>query len=85
MDNPNQKKSLLIGIDPDTEASGWAAVNLNDRTIHLETMPFLIVLDRLNFFETIEVRRSAPTALSSRTSGVPHTTGTHQQEITIEL
>ena len=53
MDNPTQKKSLLIGIDPDTEASGWAVVNLNDRTIHLDTMPFLSVLDQLNFFETL--------------------------------
>lgn len=53
MNNPTQKKSLLIGIDPDTEASGWAVVNLNDRTIHLDTMPFLSVLDQLNFFETL--------------------------------
>lgn len=53
MDNPNQKKSLLIGIDPDTEASGWAVINLNDRTIHLETVSFLRVLDQLNFFESL--------------------------------
>ena len=53
MYNPTQKKSLLIGIDPDTEASGWAVVNLNDRTIHLDTMPFLRVLDQLNFFEVL--------------------------------
>jgi hypothetical protein len=53
MDDPNQKKSLLIGIDPDTEASGWAVVNLNDRTIHLETISFLRVLDQLNFFEVL--------------------------------
>lgn len=53
MSNPTQKKSLLIGIDPDTEASGWAVINLNDRTIHLETISFLRVLDQLDFFSTL--------------------------------
>lgn len=53
MDNPTQKKTLLIGIDPDTEASGWACINITDRTIHLETISFLRVLDRLNFFEDL--------------------------------
>ena len=53
MDNLTQKKSLLVGIDPDTEASGWAVVNLNDRTIHLETLSFLRVLDQLDFFEAL--------------------------------
>lgn len=53
MDNLTQKKSLLIGIDPDTEASGWAVINLNDRTIHLETISFLRVLDQLDFFAAL--------------------------------
>lgn len=47
------KKPLLFGIDPDTEASGWAVVNLNDRSVHLETISFLRVLDQLNFFEAL--------------------------------
>lgn len=53
MSNPTQKKPLLIGIDPDTEASGWAVVNLSDRTIYLDTMPFLRVLDKLDFFSVL--------------------------------
>ena len=66
MDNPTQKKSLLIGIDPDTEASGWAVVNLNDRTIHLETIPFLRVLDLLDEWRCEEDERYLDTEYSYR-------------------
>ena len=38
------KKQLIIGIDPDTKASGWACIDLSDRTVHLETLPFMDIL-----------------------------------------
>ena len=46
----NEQRTLLVGIDPDTKASGWAVIDLSDRTVHLETISFLRVLDQLNFF-----------------------------------
>lgn len=40
------KKQLIIGIDPDTQGSGWACINITDRTIHLEqlTIPKIVRL-----------------------------------------
>lgn len=40
----NKQRTLLIGIDPDTKASGWAVIDLSDRTVHLETLPFMDIL-----------------------------------------
>ena len=40
----NESRTLLIGIDPDTKASGWALIDLSDRTVHLETLPFMDIL-----------------------------------------
>ena len=40
----NEQRTLLIGIDPDTKASGWACIDLSDRTVHLETLPFMDIL-----------------------------------------
>ena len=60
------KKPLIIGIDPDTEASGWAVVNLNDRSVHLETLPFLRVLDLLNEWRCEEDERYLDTEYSYR-------------------
>lgn len=39
-----EPRTLLIGIDPDTKASGWACIDLSDRTVHLETLPFMDIL-----------------------------------------
>ena len=38
--------NLIIGIDPDTQSSGWACINITDRTIHLEqlTIPKIVRL-----------------------------------------
>lgn len=44
--------NLIIGIDPDTEASGWACIDLEDRTILLETNPLHAILDLLSEFRT---------------------------------
>ena len=60
------KKPLIIGIDPDTEASGWAVVNLNDRSVHLETIPFLRVLDLLSEWRCEEDERYLDTEYSYR-------------------
>lgn len=40
----NEPHTFLIGIDPDTKASGWAVIDLSDRTVHLETLPFMDIL-----------------------------------------
>ena len=40
----NEPRTLLVGIDPDTKASGWAVIDLSDRTVHLETLPFMDIL-----------------------------------------
>ena len=40
----NESRTLLIGIDPDTKASGWAVIDLSNRTVHLETLPFMDIL-----------------------------------------
>ena len=40
----NKSRTLLVGIDPDTKASGWAVIDLSDRTVHLETLPFMDIL-----------------------------------------
>ena len=40
----NESRTLLVGIDPDTKASGWAVIDLSDRTVHLETLPFMDIL-----------------------------------------
>lgn len=40
--------NLIIGIDPDTKASGWACIDLQERKIHLETQPLLSILDLLD-------------------------------------
>lgn len=40
----NESRTLLIGIDPDTKASGWAVIDLSDRTVHLETLQFMDIL-----------------------------------------
>ena len=42
-----EPRTLLIGIDPDTKASGWAVIDLSDRTVHLETLPFMDILSLL--------------------------------------
>lgn len=43
----NEQRTLLVGIDPDTKASGWAVIDLSDRTVHLETLPFMDILSLL--------------------------------------
>lgn len=43
----NEPRTLLVGIDPDTKASGWACIDLSDRTVHLETLPFMDILSLL--------------------------------------
>ena len=43
----NEPRTLLVGIDPDTKASGWAVIDLSDRTVHLETLPFMDILSLL--------------------------------------
>lgn len=43
----NKQRTILIGIDPDTKASGWAVIDLSDRTVHLETLPFMDILSLL--------------------------------------
>lgn len=43
----NKQRTILIGIDPDTKASGWACIDLSDRTVHLETLPFMDILSLL--------------------------------------
>lgn len=40
----NESRTLLVGIDPDTKASGWAVIDLSNRTVHLETLPFMDIL-----------------------------------------
>ena len=40
----NKQRTILIGIDPDTKASGWACIDLSDRTVHLETLTFMDIL-----------------------------------------
>ena len=40
----SEPRPLLVGIDPDTKASGWAVIDLSDRTVHLETLPFMDIL-----------------------------------------
>ena len=40
----NEQRTLLVGIDPDTKASGWAVIDLSDRTVHLETLTFMDIL-----------------------------------------
>ena len=40
----NESRTILVGIDPDTKASGWAVIDLSDRTVHLETLPFMDIL-----------------------------------------
>ena len=40
----NESRTLLVGIDPDTKASGWAVIDLSDRTVHLETLSFMDIL-----------------------------------------
>ena len=60
------KKPLIIGIDPDTEASGWAVVNLNDRSVHLETISFLRVLDLLDEWRCEEDEKYLDTEYSYR-------------------
>lgn len=40
----NEPRTILVGIDPDTKASGWAVIDLSDRTVHLETLPFMDIL-----------------------------------------
>lgn len=42
-----EPRALLVGIDPDTKASGWAVIDLSDRTVHLETLPFMDILSLL--------------------------------------
>ena len=49
----NESRTLLIGIDPDTKASGWAVIDLSDRTVHLETISFFRILDQLDFFASL--------------------------------
>lgn len=44
MRKANESRTLLIGIDPDTKASGWAVIDLSERTVHLETLPFMDIL-----------------------------------------
>lgn len=41
---------LLIGIDPDTDRSGWASIDIRSRTLHLERLPLPELLDRLDAF-----------------------------------
>lgn len=43
----NEPRTLLVGIDPDTKASGWAVIDLSDRTVHIETLPFMDILSLL--------------------------------------
>lgn len=43
-----EKHPLLIGIDPDTQASGWACLDLSTRTLHLETIPFFDIVRLLD-------------------------------------
>ena len=40
----NKQRTILIGIDPDTKASGWACIDLSDHTVHLETLTFMDIL-----------------------------------------
>ena len=44
--------NLIIGIDPDTEASGWACIDIATREILLETNPLHTILDLLSEFRT---------------------------------
>lgn len=44
--------NLIIGIDPDTEASGWACIDLATREVRLETNPLHTILDLLSEFRT---------------------------------
>lgn len=47
-----EKHPLLIGIDPDTQASGWACLDLSTRTLHLETIPFFDIVRLLDEWES---------------------------------
>ena len=49
----NESRTLLVGIDPDTKASGWAVIDLSNRTVHLETISFFRILDQLDFFASL--------------------------------
>ena len=48
MDKPTP---LRVGIDPDTEASGWAEINADTREVRLMTLPFFSLIRHFDWLQ----------------------------------